>query len=400
MKKLIVFLVVVLGLFRIIAYADDDFTPDEILVTLDPIIDFEFDYANPRFAWTDLMDGQLWIGEVDPQTGDFLPPSGKEILVDTDTVFLGNGPEWAATSAGPRIVYTKRLPNGVVSLAQATLIDETWVGDALTKGQWRFNPLASLNPEDRNPVILNLLSRRSNSQIITWRVLDYPLTERRVPMSAGATGSRWVSGWRALVFTAPLEGGGRQAFLYDCGTGEVDQLTFDSGRKQTIFMWQAPEFNDEYIFFTSVKLQDLSVIRVYRMLDTDQDGEAEWTVFKIINPPTTGIYFWSPEPFVHNGKSYIFMVASRDSNHKNYEIPTQIWLVDIDPVDPFFRNLSAVPNKLRIDPEVFVTDQGPFVYFNRYIPGPDTDPRTNEGFDGIYRVDTGLGPVTPPLILE
>ena len=37
----------------------------------------------------------------------------------------------------------------------------------------------------------------------------------------------------------------------------------------------------------------------------------EWTVIKTINPPSPGIYFWSPEPLVHNGKLTARMVAER-----------------------------------------------------------------------------------------
>ncbi|GAX59668.1 SAM-dependent methyltransferase [Candidatus Scalindua japonica] len=365
------------------------FASEEIQVTSDNIIDYEFDYANPRFAWTDFTDGgKLWIGYIDPQTGEFLPPDGKALLVDTDTIYQGNGPEWAATSQGPRLVYNKKLQDLRVGLAQATEISNSWIVDFLHKSKKRLNPLASLNLEDRNPLIFYLLRIGNNQHILAWRVLDYAITEETIPMSLGATGGRWVPDRRALVFSATLDNGGRQAFLYDCNTEETEQLTFDSGRKQTVFMWKAPEFNDEYIFFASVKMNNFSVIRVYNKT-INQDGVEEWNVFKTISPPSTGIYFWSPEPFVHNGKSYISFVASTSPNHLASDVPTQIWLADIVPAGGFVKNLTTDPNKLRIDPEVFVTDQGPYIYYNREIPGTDTDPRIKEG---IYRVDTGLGP--------
>lgn len=376
-----------------VSYAVDDYTPGEILVTSDQIFDFEFHYANPSFTWIDQKDGKIWIGCVDQQTGDFLPPDGKAVFVDTDGIFLGNGSEWAASSQGDSIIYTKNLPDGVVSLAQAKLINGIWTGDFLRNGKLRINPLASVDPEDKYSTILYLLPIGNDTQIIAWRELDFPASEKRVPMSNGATGGRWVSGRRAIVFTAPFRGG-RQAFLYECDTETIERLTFDSGNKQTIFMWQAPELDDEYIFFTTVKLKDASVIRIYRKMDADQGGEVRWAVYKTIKPSQTGIYFFSPEIFIHNGKSYLFWQASRSSDHKDWTVPAQIWLSNIDPVNSFVRNLTLGENRRHMDPEVFVTEQGPFIYYNRYLPGPDSDRKQN--FEGIYRVDTGLGPVMSP----
>ena len=67
---------------------------DELLVTTDFILDFEFDNATSSFAWIDKADGNLWLGSIDPVTGNFSPTDGKAFLVDTDASFLNNGPEW------------------------------------------------------------------------------------------------------------------------------------------------------------------------------------------------------------------------------------------------------------------------------------------------------------------
>ncbi len=384
-------LIVILFVIILSPWPADSFAAEEIQVTADNIIDYEFDYANPRFVWTDFTDGgKLWLGYVDPLTGDFLPPDGKAELLDTDTIYQGNGPEWVASKAGPTLVYNKKLPNKRIGLAKAQEIDGTWISDYLARSKGLLNPLGSLNEEDRNPYIFYLLRLGNEEHVLAWRFLDFARTEEEVPMSLGATGGRWVPGKRELVFSTTLPDGTRQAFLYDCRTGVLEQLTFDSGRKQTIFMWQAPEFDGEYIFFASVKMTDWSVIRVYRKMDADLDGVEEWTVFRTITPPSQGIYFWSPEPFVHNGKSYISLVASTSPNHKATDVPSQVWLADIDPVGGFVQNLTMDPNRLRLDPEVFVTDQGPYIYYNREIPETATDPRIKEG---IYRVDSGLGPV-------
>ena len=46
--------------------------------------------------------------------------------------------------------------------------------------------------------------------------------------------------------------------------------------------------------------------------------------------------------------------------------------------------------RLRLDPEFFITAQGPFIYYNRLVPATADFP---DGInDGVWRVDTGLGP--------
>ena len=386
-------ILVMLGHWAAVAHAQDDFVVEEIQASPElNLIDFEFDYdpATNRFAWIDRQNGDVWIGYVDPLTGDFDPPDGKGILVDTNGIIIGNGPEWVAGSEGPRLVYVK-IPEGAPpTLAQATLVDGTWVPEILTNGSWRILPLGSLRPNDPAPAILNLVVQRAGGDPqMSWRHIGFPSTERIVPQSAGATGGRWVPDRRDIVFSAPINEG-RQIFHYRGDTGQTEQITFDTGRKQTVFMWRAPEFNDEYVFFASIKGENGGFIRLYREVEISP-GVFEWTVFNSIFPPAQGLYFWSPEPFVHNGKSYLFTVASTDPEPRNFSVGTQVWLMGIDPAEPFFRNLSDNRlSKVRMDPEVFVTDQGPFVYFTRYDPKDE-----GEGLwqrEGTYRVDTGLGP--------
>jgi hypothetical protein len=246
-------------------------------------------------------------------------------------------------------------------------------------------PVGSLTPI----LSLNLVGLPPESRIV-WHLLDVPSPPQIVPQSLGATGGRWVPGALEIVFSAPI-GGGRQAFFYDGLASATQQLTFDGSHKQTVFMWEAPEFNGEKVFFASAKVNEMSQIRVYRALDLDLDGEFDWTVVKTLNPPAPGIYFWSPEPFVHNGKSYIYWVASENPDQPDPAFPSQIWIAAADPADPFYESLTnPAETRFRLDPELYVTDQGPFLYYNRFFPG------TPQQYEGLYRVDTGLGPVQAP----
>ena len=372
---------------------------DEILVTTDYIFDLEFEDGGTRFAWADPVDGDVWVSDVDPVTGDFVPLDGKGSYVDSDALFINNGPEWVGTTGPDQIVYTKTVQpsEGSVNLAEATFDGSSWTPSLLPNARSRLNPLASLDPDDQNPVIVYWDLFTHTSKLLSWRFLNDADSERHIPLSVGATGGRWVPGARAFVYTKQFsQGGERQAFLFDATTGVSTQMTFDSGAKETIFMWRAPDFDDEYVFFVSVKYKDFTELRLYRQADLDGDGAAEWGIVRHVRAPSSGVYFWSPEPFVHNGKSYIFTMATRSSNRRDYTVPNQIWLIGLDPEDPFTKNLSDPElSRVRLDPEVFVTEQGPMVYYNRYQPAEDTNPFVpDRGYEGIYRVDTGLGPRT------
>ena len=78
--------------------------PNETQVSPTPdLIDFEFSQSRAQLCWNDEI-GNLWIGNVDRATGDFVPADGKGILVDPDSMRYAdaqktkNGPEWLSTS--------------------------------------------------------------------------------------------------------------------------------------------------------------------------------------------------------------------------------------------------------------------------------------------------------------
>ncbi len=57
------------------------------------------------------------------------------------------------------------------------------------------------------------------------------------------------------------------------------------------------------------------------------------------------------------------------------------------------KEISCHPDKLRIDPEVFLAEERSYIYYNRDTLETETTPRIAEG---IYLVDTGPGLMLPP----
>ena len=109
-----------------------------------------------------------------------------------------------------------------------------------------------------------------------------------------------------------------------------------------------------------------------------------------ITAPAQTPYIATPEPFIHNGRTWIYMVLSTDKGASDVTVPTHLALTGIDPAQPNFRMLTdqTSPVRLRQDPEYFITASGPFLYFSRAIPGTATAAPINEG---VYRIDLGLG---------
>ena len=383
-------------------------------LSADEIVDFEFDWGrdgvfcascnfgkgNARLVFTD-KEQNLWLGYVNPVTGAFEPPNGRAELLDTLSTFstdFGNGPEWMFSTAGSQVVYTKYFPGKKqntfsASVAMATQTSPTaWDAGVITGGVKRQSPLGSLDVDDPAP---RMNFQDFGKKNVYWKdATDLSQPEHLIPISeqTGGGSRRWVPGTKKLIFSgaAPPDGNGvvfQQVFTYDTDTSQLEQLTFDPTKKWGAFMWRAPEFNNEYVFFT---LADRNLIKIYRNLPVSGGGSA-WTEINSIPTPATLPWAWSPEPFVYNGKSYIFMQLSSDKQANDMSIPTQLGMTGIEPGKPSFRMLTndSSIKRVRMDPEHFITAQGAYIYYNRYVPSTPTRKVIN---DGVWRVDTRLGP--------
>jgi hypothetical protein len=387
----------------------------EIQVATEEIVDPEYDWGrdgvncptanygdgNNRFVFTD-RDYNMWLAHVDPETGAFDPPDGHGELIDTNAAFatdFGNGPEWMFGIDGSQIVYTKYFPDLTpstfsASVANAEMVDGAWYSGIIRNGISKQSPAGTLDLDDLAPRLNYQDFMKKN---VYWRIAHDPSSEQLMPISDLTHGSsrRWVPGTRKVIFSGdatPDENGivYKQVFLYDTDTDELEQLTFGAVNKWGAFMWQAPEYNNEYVFFTVLAR---TRIAIYRYLP-NSDGVSQWTLVFQVPMPQALPYVWSPEPFVHNGHSYIFFQLSPSSVISDLSVPTQIAMTGIDAAHPF-RILTDGSNakRLRIDPEYYILpEKGPFIYYNRYIPSTRISRVVN---DGIWRVNTRLGPPDP-----
>jgi hypothetical protein len=370
----------------------EGWAPNETEVSSTPdLIDFEFSQSRAQFCWNDER-GNLWVGNVDRATGNFVPADGKGVLVDPDSMRFGdaqktkNGPEWVMTSLGDVIVYTKYVGyhtdgNSRLGLAQ-TAPNGEWYGGLLGPDVVRKAPYGSATAGDPAPRI-TYVDQRENHY---WREIWDQTTEQRLAdIPASNLPVRNAIGARALTYTLDV-GAVSQAFARDLDSGVVEQLTSDPGNKAEVWMWRAPEYDNELVFMTLV---DQVELRMYRKIG------ASWTAVYVLRAPD-GNKMFSPEPFTYAGRSYILMAQSVRPN----KFRSEIWIANIDPGAPLYRRITDnTVLRTRTDPEVFVTDAGPMIYYNRLIPDDGVlrakACRSVSCSEGVFRADPGLTPAGP-----
>jgi hypothetical protein len=302
---------------------------------------------------------------------------------------IGNGPEWVLTEYGPEVTYAKKSLGSWV-LARAIQTQTGWVTFIVPDSLGSSPAIGSMDRGDPQPRIayvkrFNPRDQQSGLAVYT-RILGDSNSEAMVPESDVyfTPGGRWIPGTHSIIFSRPLDAVdpnlSRQVFRYDMGAAEPKQRTFDPGRKIGTFMWKAPEYGDERLMLTLVNERRVDI---YRYLDNGFNGVYEWTIINRLDPPSDWGLIWSPEPSVYEGKSYIVMQVTPSKDQASYGFPAEIWLAGIDPYQPFYRKISNDAPVNRKDPEIFITENGPYAYILR---------TTKQGDPLIFRLDTGLGP--------
>jgi hypothetical protein len=371
--------------------AGAQFVPTEVLASSTRgLIDPEFNQAKGQFTWVDLQ-GSIWIGGIDKSTGELTPLSGKAQLIERQAApkgglgFTLNGPEWVYGADADRIVYTRFPPdlpetpeNARIGVAWQNP-DASWTRRTLSPDVALNGPYGSESTDDRAPHI----SYNDAFGNRYWREIDNPDTEEALPglPQAQFPVARFARGQRAAVYPVKV-GATDQVFRYELDTQVFEQLTFGPGQKEQPWMWPAPEFGNEQVLMVTVGKNRLALLR--KGLDPTQPQA--WTAWHVIQAPLDGRFF-STEPFVYNGKSYVVMMIIVG------EYPTSIWVANFDRDAPLLRRVTPEsPDRARADPEVFITDRGPVIFFGRYNQNLGRNWLCSRCAEGLYRAETGIGP--------
>jgi len=405
----------------------------EVKVSSSSFADIEFDSArdglycaacnfgqgNSRFNWTD-KTGNLWLGHVDWQTGAFLPTTGQAELVDTNAAYwkdFGNGAEWAFSQQGSQLVYARYVPGmphttAYAGAALASMVNGAWTAGFLPGaiGSDGINgpvnsalPLASQASSD--PVALVLYNSMTVPQQMYWEQASLSgASPSLTPFGAYANGisERWVPQTHQLLFigTAINQANGKayqQVFWYGTDSNTVVQLTTDPSNKNNMFLFQAPEFNDSYVFFTIANGVEIDV---YEQTGFVSGGRPTFQLInRIASTDPSEPLISSAEPFVNCSptcKTYIFMTLAGTSKLPQNN-PNGLAVTNIDPAHPHFAVLATAtsPAVQRSDPEYFVTAQGPYLYYSRIAPATGTTPAK---YQGEFYINMQLGAPMGPCV--
>jgi hypothetical protein len=385
-----------------------------------------FGEGNTRFNWTD-HKGNLWIGHIDPTTAAFTPESGKVELADTSAYWwevFGNGPEWAFSTQNGQVisqlVYTRYPPGQAATkenagVAFATPIQGGWTA-AFFPGAFGTAdaPLNTALPEasqcNSDPVALTLYSSvDTKKQTMYWEQTSTAAgtAQNLTPFGGYANGisERWVPCTHQLLFI----GAGKatdgkeydQVFWYDTDTNVVQQLSNDPAAHKAGFMFQAPEFGDQYVFFTLAN--DLTY-QIYLENGTAANGAPTFELINSISSPDPEETILStPEPFINctpQCQTYIF--TSLGPASPTGPSGNGLGVMNINPAAPLFEVLvtaNSTPLSHRADPEYFITSFGPVLYYDRSAVGGDLPGGDKSAsHTGHWYIDMLLGAPSGPCV--
>jgi hypothetical protein len=410
----------------------------EVSATTTPMGDVEFDWGrdgvhcptcnfgdgNDRANWTD-RSGNIWIAHLDPDTGVFVSPGANDELADTTAYFWntwGNGPEWAFSTHNGQVisqlVYSRwqpgqpAQPQPGAGYAGAAYTTQT-AYNAFGQANWtpRFLPGAIGDGNGTQGTANSNLPEASQCNtdalaLVMYKNFASPLqlftedvtsasgtTPELVPIPAGVVsngiGERFVPCTQQVTFQAQAPYGTsgqtvQQVFWYNLATGAVEQITTDPTSKYSAFMFKAPDFGGNYILFT---LANHTTIQVFEQTGANGDGSPQFTlVNSIVSPDPNEIYLNTMEPFISctpTCTTYAFTTLCKTSTCANgITEPNGLAVVALSPETPLFNILvqaASFPARQRLDPEYYITPNGPLLYYNRIVPESGSTRYNNEG---------------------
>lgn len=284
-----------------------------------------------------------------------------DVTIDLPGITFLNGPEWARSQLGTELFYAKRGAEGEPRLARAWPNGSGgWSTELLAQGDYRQFPVPSMDEGDPQARIFYWRQNPDLSTTTMWREANAPETEQSFPGFEGAnTGGapRWVQGLRAISTVVTDTDGVRQAAIYFIDTGELRTITSDAGDKDEVWVWQAPEFGNEWVLSTVV---DRCCVRIYRQT------AGAWNLvntFGLQDMTSAARAIYSPQPMTYKGRSYLAMQLASSVRYG----PSSIWIAAVDPSAPLFRQVSEPSGllKVRNEPEWYIDRNGAWVFYTQ-----------------------------------
>jgi hypothetical protein len=360
-------------------------------------IDPEFSEAASQVVFQDVKNN-VWIGDLDPETGLFKTATGRDYLMDENITlifdrppqgrkFSTNGPEWTRDEKGHCVVYTKADKGGIMQQWMARLVDGKSAVTQLTHNKLdSYGNMPSRFMDGKPPRIAYTYDWPIWKAKAAWIFFDKP----NEPHQLEGFDYRQMSMWSAVspdflfVKRSPGVPYGQIA-RSSADTGKVTVLTSDEGQKDDPGLFVSPEFGGEILLVCNV---DNRALGIYRDL---KSSDGYWTRIATLTLPADAPYRFisSPETIAPatgiGGVSY-FSLLAREGKDRN--TPGSIWVLGLgkDEKNRFVRRVdhaagTTTPTVV-LEPEPFVGTSEVYVYYNFFDRA--------SGQHGLRRAGTGI----------
>lgn len=330
-------------------------------------------------------DGNLWFGKLDPTTGKFVSPTGRDVLVDTNLASVQishNGPEWGLDRFGPALFYTKPDNRGTQQIWRAGIaVSEGIVTKQLTTGILpSVGQIPSLFAGNDETYILFFKGMKTTTTAVWAKDSSAnsisPVPNYWLPSGGGFFVPGPAPDRPFLLFVhkneETLE---TQVALLDTVSGQMKLITNDAGDKYEPHAFNAPEYGGEMLIAVLI---DRLTLAIYRNIG---DANGYWTRIEEISLPEgeTNTWLYSMEPVSGlegqsgiNGVSYFSLAANQFDNP--YLGDTSLWLLGLgnNPDGRFCRRVDegSIPDRpqFRFEPETYLGSHDLFYFYNENNP--------------------------------
>ena len=308
----------------------------------------------------------LWYATLDKSNGNFLVNDGKEIVVDTSASLLQswNAGEFMKDATGWKIIYTKESSTGLPQLYAAALNGSSFMPHQLTYGSSsNAGAIVSRNAAYQTGKLLFFSGYINNNANFVWADINSPNMKNNLgTFEKGFSHGDFLPGNQfGLVYAGKDTSGYYQLFIAD-SLNQKTQITSTPFHKQNPMALKATDYNNEIIIGCIKELPTGDSLIFYK------ENLGQWARITSLGVPAGASFsrFSSSEMFTYQNQSFISLQIE-DTTGGGLQ-NAEIWIMSLNG-HTALRVDEQNGNKLRTDPEYYVSQNKLFIYYNIFHNG-------------------------------